>query len=82
MRVTDQGAEQCGIVTFCAAQRDAYEIVAALGARGIHTSVSDGSGTLVSFERRGLVAVVRASLHYYNTEQEIERFVAALREIL
>ena len=80
--ITDQGAERCGIVTFCAAQRDAYQIVAAMAARGIHTTVSDGSGTLVSFERRGLVAVVRASLHYYNTEDEIERFVAALREIL
>ncbi len=80
--VTDQGAERCGIVTFCAAQRDAYEIVDALSARGIHTSVSDGSGTLVSFERRGLVAVVRASLHYYNSGDEIEAFVAALREIL
>ncbi len=80
--VTDQGAERCGIVTFCAAQRDAYEIADALAARGIHTSVSDGSGTLVSFARRGLVAVVRASLHYYNTEQEIEGFVEALREIL
>ncbi len=80
--VTDQGAERCGIVTFCAAQRDAGEIAGALAARGIHTSVSDGSGTLVSFERRGLVAVVRASLHYYNTEQEIESFVEALRELL
>ncbi len=80
--VTDQGAERCGIVTFCAARRDAYEIVQALAARGIHTSVSDGSGTLVSFERRGINAVVRASLHYYNTGQEIERFIEALREIL
>ncbi len=80
--ITDQGAERCGIVTFDADRRDAYKISDALKARGMHTSVSDGSGTLVSFERRGLVAVVRASLHYYNSGDEIERFVAALREIL
>lgn len=82
IEVTDQGAERCGIVTFCAQQHDAYEIKSLLAAQGINLSVSDGSGTLVSFERRGLTAVVRASLHYFNTEQEIDYFVdqlAALR---
>ena len=30
---------------------------------------------LVSFEKRGLKAVVRASLHYFNTDEEIDIFV-------
>ena len=50
------------------------DVATALVAHGINVSVSDGSGSLVSFQQRGLSAVVRASVHYFNTEQEIDRF--------
>jgi len=33
-------------------------------------------------EDRKLPGVVRASLHYYNSEEEIERFCAALEPLL
>jgi selenocysteine lyase/cysteine desulfurase len=45
-------------------------------------SVSDGSGNLVSFEKRGLSSVVRASVHYFNTEQEIDYFSQTLQQVL
>lgn len=80
--VTDEGAEQCGIVTFYAQQMTPTAIKKALAEHRINVSTSEGSGNLVSFRQRGLKAVVRASLHYYNSDDEIDYFVDTLRKIL
>ncbi len=82
VRVTDVGVEQSGIVTFRVGSRSAAEIRDALRAQGIHVSVSTGSGSLVLFQALGLQEVVRASVHYYNTEAEVERFAAALQQLV
>ncbi|WP_437762715.1 aminotransferase class V-fold PLP-dependent enzyme [Sorangium sp. So ce281] len=76
--VRDLGERRCGIVTFTRAGEDATAIKARLGAQAIHVSVSTASGTLLDFEDRGIPDLVRASVHYYNDESEIDRFVAAL----
>jgi selenocysteine lyase/cysteine desulfurase len=80
--ITDEGLEQCGIVTFTARQMAPGAIKAALAEQRINVSTSKGSGSLVSFQQRGLTEVVRASLHYYNTDGEIDYFVDTLRKIL
>ncbi len=80
--VTDEGIEKCGIVTFMAEQADVGTIKHALAAEGINVTTPCGSGSLVSFQQRGLSELVRASLHYYNTEAEIDYFVETLGKIL
>ena len=74
IQITDQGAEQCGIVTFISQDIEPMEIKKALSAQKINVSTSKGSGSLVSFTARGLTEVVRASIHYFNTEGEIDYF--------
>ncbi|MDC0679632.1 aminotransferase class V-fold PLP-dependent enzyme [Sorangium atrum] len=78
--VRDLGERRCGIVTFTRAGEDAAAIKARLGAQAIHVSVSTAAGTLLDFEDRGIPDLVRASVHYYNDESEVDRFVAALTE--
>jgi cysteine desulfurase / selenocysteine lyase len=51
---------------------------AALGEAGINVWVSESDDTRVDFEARGLERLVRASVHYYNTEDEIDRCCVAL----
>jgi len=80
--VVDQGQIQCGIVTFTVEAMVAGDIKAALRVRNINVSVSDGSGNRVSYDRRGLTATVRASVHYFNTEDEIDCLIAALGDCL
>jgi len=82
VEITDEGVEKCGLVTFTTAQLSPSVIKQQLKKHRINVSLSDGSGSLVSFQHRGLTQVVRASVHYYNTEQEVDYFIEALRIIL
>jgi cysteine desulfurase / selenocysteine lyase len=77
--VADRGAEQCGIVTFTKEDALASAIRQHLAARRINVSVSLVTSARLDLEARGLTELVRASVHYYNTEEEIARFCAALR---
>lgn len=82
VQIMDDGIERCGIVTFQTEKVEAFAIKDALQQQDIHVSVSTGSGSLVSFKQRGIESLVRASVHYFNTEQEIERFVNAVQRII
>ncbi|MBB5781820.1 aminotransferase class V-fold PLP-dependent enzyme [Nonomuraea jabiensis] len=77
-RVRDQGAERCGIVTFTLDGVPADEIKAGLAARSINVSVSRAPSTLLDMTERGLVEVVRASVHYYNTTDELAELCRGL----
>ncbi len=80
--VHDVGRTRCGITTFSAEQAEAKTIRAALREQGVNVSVSPLSSTRLDAEARTLPNLVRASVHYYNTEAEIDRFVDALRDVL
>lgn len=79
--VRDRGVLQCGIVTFTVEGKDPTEIKQHLAASNINVEVSERSSTRLDLEARGLTQLVRASVHYFNTEEEIERFCAKIAEI-
>ena len=76
--VHDLGARRCGIVTFSVKGIDSAEVRRRLAQRHINVTVSQTEGTLLDMEERGLEAIVRASVHYYNSEEEIEWFCETL----
>jgi selenocysteine lyase/cysteine desulfurase len=65
-------------VTFTVAERDPSAVAADLHARRINVSVSDVAYHRLGLESRGLGSVVRASVHYYNTETELDTFIEAV----
>ena len=75
MGVHDRGVEKCGIVTFTVAGVPAQEVASRLGAARVNVSVTPVSYSRLDLGSRGLDAVVRASVHYYNTEAEVGRLV-------
>lgn len=80
--VHDRGVVQCGIVTFTVEDRDPAEIKQALAQQKINIAVSSRSSTLLDMDARGLTSVVRASVHYYNSEDEVARFCRTIEELV
>lgn len=78
----DLGAQKCGIVTFTIANRDPQTIRRRLAEQKINVSVSLAESTRLDMDKRGLASVVRASVHYYNSEEEIERFCDCIARLV
>jgi selenocysteine lyase/cysteine desulfurase len=79
--VHDKGRVRCGIVTFSSDRKPALAVLKELRNRRMNISRSVPSGALLDSLQRDLPDLARASVHYYNTEDEVERFVAAVSEI-
>ena len=76
--VHDKGIHRGGIVTFDVAGSEATAVEAALRAQSMNTSTSTPGHARYDLAARGLGPIVRASVHYYNTQDEIDRFVTAV----
>lgn len=76
--VHDKGERRGGIVTFTVDGEDAEVVKAKLSAVGINTSVSPPEYAHYDLPHRGLPALVRASVHYYNSDEEIEAVIGVL----
>lgn len=79
--IQDIGRRKCGIVSFTLAARASSEVVAELARRRINTVASSPRATLLDATARQLSDVIRASVHYYNSEEEIERFARAVASL-
>jgi selenocysteine lyase/cysteine desulfurase len=77
--VRDLGRVRCGIVTFTHERHSAGDVMQWLQANGIAVRKIERSSALIDMEQRGLDELVRASVHYYNTEAEVERLCDVLR---
>jgi len=79
--VRDLGVDRCGIVTFTVAGREPEAIRAALWEQQINVWVSYAGSARLDMDARGLDKLLRASVHYYNTEAELDRFCTTLAKI-
>lgn len=76
--VQDRGRVLCGLVSFTVAGTPADQVQQGLARQHINVSVSRTPSSRIDFEQRGLSEIVRASVHYYNTEEQLQRFLDAV----
>ena len=78
-RADSETTSLSGIVSFSVHQADAGKLQAHLRQHRINTSVIRRNNTRLEFEARDLPDINRASLHYYNTSEEIDAFCQAVK---
>ena len=85
--VHDLGPDPAAIVTFSVRGMAAEEVKQALADARVNVTISDPASTLLDATARSLPNIVRASPHYYNTDEEVdqvagqvERLAAAARQ--
>ncbi|SEE99737.1 Selenocysteine lyase/Cysteine desulfurase [Streptomyces sp. 3213] len=82
VHVTDPPAAGGGIVTFVVDGLDASDVQRQLAYRRVHViAVPAGHGRW-DMDHRGLTKVVRASVHVYNDEDDLDALVEAVREVV
>lgn len=79
--IRDSGDLRCGIVTFEVAGVAAERVKAALAEARINVTVSERAHARVDAEERGLPDLVRASVHYFNTDDELEAAVQTVTSL-
>ncbi len=78
----DLGNNKCGIVTFSCKNKSPEVIQRYLADKKINVSVSLQEYARLDMAKRNILALTRASVHYYNTEEEINVFCSTIKKFL
>jgi len=79
--ICDLGAEKCGIVSFTVDDYTPAHVKETMAAQQITVHTSRRASTLLDMTDRGIDALIRASVHYYNTEDEVNLLIGAIARL-
>lgn len=80
--VLDRGPELGGLVTFNVAGSDPVYLTEQLLRRKINVVPSYRGFAVIDFDEKNVKWAIRASPHYYNTIDEIDQFIEAVKELI
>ncbi len=78
VQVRDEGRRHSGIVTFTVESVEPSEVQAALSKASVNVSAPGRNNAQLDLGTRGIESVVRAGVHYFNTDDEIDRLLAVV----
>jgi cysteine desulfurase/selenocysteine lyase len=79
--VEDRGRERCGTIALTVHGHAAELVRAELQRAGINTWVCLSNAACVDMRRRGISSLLRVSVHYYNSVDELARLCNALESL-
>ncbi|MDA0339428.1 MAG: aminotransferase class V-fold PLP-dependent enzyme, partial [Proteobacteria bacterium] len=82
MIVRDKGVLKGGIVTASLEDKDPADISQALAQQNINLNYSPTFMSFFDTQQRSLPPLLRASVHYYNTDEELDTVAEALARLL
>ena len=82
IRLLDRGRKQSSIVTFSLEDASEKATKAYFAGKGINISTTPKSYAMLDYKEKGIEWAARVSPHYYNTEDEIDRFVEAVKAMM
>ena len=82
VRVLDRGRECCAIVSVWLGGRDPAQVMKVLRTKSINTTAQIRAYAVRDSDAKGVDASLRLSPHYFNTEEEIDRALAELKDVL
>ena len=71
--VRDRGRQRCGIVTFTVDGHDPEDVRTELAGQDVSVWVTSAAQARFDLDERGIETMVRASLHYTTTDDELDR---------
>jgi cysteine desulfurase/selenocysteine lyase len=77
----DRGAMLGATVTYTVDGHDPADVRDALRARSVNVSVMERASAQLDFGPRGIEDAVRASVHYYNDDNDLDRLVEGLKAL-
>jgi selenocysteine lyase/cysteine desulfurase len=80
-RVLDRGMDLAAIVTVEVAGWHASDLVKQLRQRNINTSASQRAYAVIDMDEKRATSALRLSPHYYNTEDELDTVIQALKSL-
>ena len=81
VEVRDTAERRCGIVTFTVAGVSPADVVAAAAAASVIINESTAVWAALDMDAKHTPSVVRASPHYFNTEDEVDRLVDVVSDL-
>lgn len=81
VQLRDLGSERSGLVAFTLGARDVFEVRQRLAERGVRVGANKVPYTPLDMQARGLDGVVRASVSWLNTDEEIARLVREIAAV-
>lgn len=78
IKVHDQGVIKSGIVTFSDEYHTSQQLKGQFEAANMRVSVTPKDAAIIYMHGRKLPELLRASIHYYNTDEEVDQFCEVL----